>query len=59
MFTLPKQQVLQVAMSLLVFIPFTIFVMGESIKLDYIWAMICLMGAAYFIFRNTGGALRL
>ena len=57
--TLPQLQVLQVAMSLLVFIPVTIFVMGESIKLDYMWAMICLMGAAYFIFRNTGGALRL
>jgi len=26
--------------------------MGEGIKLDYLWAGLCLMGAVYFIFRS-------
>ena len=33
------------------FVPFVIFYMGEPLKLDYFWAGLCLMGAAYFIFR--------
>ena len=51
--TLSQLQVLQVGMSLLIFIPFAIFVMGYPIKTDYIWATLCLACAAYFIFRGT------
>ena len=51
--TLSQLQILQVGMSLLIFVPFTIFVMNEPIKLDYIWAAFCLLGAAYFIFRGV------
>ena len=51
--TLSQLQILQVGMSLLIFVPFTIFVMNEPIKLDYIWAALCLLGAAYFIFRGV------
>jgi len=50
--TLSQLQILQVGMSLLIFIPFTIFIMGEGVKMDYIWAACCLLGAAYFIFRG-------
>lgn len=50
--TLSQLQVLQVGMSLLLFIPFSILVMGKGIKMDYIWASLCLFGAGYFIFRN-------
>lgn len=50
--TLSQLQILQVGMSLLVFIPFAVFVMGHPIKLDYVWAAMCLLGAAYFIFRG-------
>ena len=50
--TLSQLQVLQVGISLLVFVPFAIFVMGHPIKLDYLWAAFCLIGAAYFIFRG-------
>jgi uncharacterized protein (DUF486 family) len=50
--TLSQLQVLQVGMSLLIFIPFAIFVMGQPVKLDYVWAALCLLGAAYFIFRG-------
>jgi len=50
--TLAQLQILQVGMSLLIFIPFSILVMGHQIKLDYVWASMCLLGAAYFVFRG-------
>ncbi|MEM7051582.1 MAG: DMT family protein [Acidobacteriota bacterium] len=49
--SLSQLQILQVGMSLLLFIPFSIVVMGSPIKTDYLWAAACLAGAAYFIFR--------
>ena len=49
--TLSQLQILQVGMSLLLFIPFAVFVMRYPLKLDYFWASLCLCGAAYFIFR--------
>ncbi len=52
--TLSQLQILQVGMSLLLFIPFTIFIMRQPIKLDYLLAALCLVGAAYFIFRGVG-----
>ncbi|KAB8334832.1 DMT family protein [Scytonema tolypothrichoides VB-61278] len=51
--SLSKLQILQVGMSLLIFMPFAIIIMGEPIKADYIWAALCLLAAAYFIFRST------
>ena len=51
--TLSQLQILQVGMSLLIFIPFAVIVMDHPIKLDYIWAALCLLGAAYFIFRGV------
>lgn len=50
--SLSKLQIIQVGMSLIIFIPFSIFVMKEPIRMDYIWAAGCLVGAAYFIFRG-------
>lgn len=50
--SLSQLQILQVAMSLIIFIPFSILVMDEAIKTDYIWAALCLCGASYFIFRG-------
>ena len=50
--TLSQLQILQVGMSLVLFIPFSVFVMGHPVKLDYIWASLCLIAAAYFIFRG-------
>lgn len=52
--SLSQLQVLQVGMSLLIFMPFAIFVMGHQIKMDYLWASFCLVGATYFIFRGVG-----
>jgi uncharacterized protein (DUF486 family) len=50
--TLSQLQILQVGLSLVLFIPFALIVMKHPVKLDYIWASLCLVGAAYFIFRG-------
>ena len=49
--SLAQLKILQEVITLSVFVPFAIFYMGEPLKLDYFWAGLCLMGAAYFIFR--------
>ena len=51
-FSLAQLQLLQIGMSLVIFIPFAIFVMGQPIKSDYLWASLCLGGAAFFVFRS-------
>ena len=35
-----------------VFVPFAILYMDQPVKLDYLWAALCIMGAVYFIFRE-------
>ena len=50
--TLTQLQILQIGMSLLISIQFTVFVIGSPVTPDYIWASFCLAGAAYFIFRG-------
>jgi len=52
--SLAQLKILQEVITLGVFVPFAIFYMKESIKLDYLWAGFCLMGAVFFIFRNGG-----
>ncbi len=48
---LSQLKVLQEAITLVVFVPFAIFYMKQPIKLDFLWAGLCLVGAVYFIFR--------
>ncbi len=43
-------------MSLLMFIPFSLIVMKTAIKLDYVWAALCLLAATHFIFRGANGS---
>lgn len=50
--TLPQLKILQEVITLLVFVPFAIIVMHQHIKLDYLWAALCMVGAVYFIFRS-------
>ncbi|HEX4856639.1 MAG TPA: DMT family protein [Limnobacter sp.] len=45
-------KVMQEIISLSVFVPFAVFYMKEPLKLDYLWAGLCLVGAAYFMFRD-------
>ena len=51
---LPQLKILQEVVTLAVFVPFAVIYMRQPLKLDYVWAAVCLMGAVYFIFR--GGA---
>jgi uncharacterized protein (DUF486 family) len=50
--SLPQLKILQEAITLVVFVPFAIFYMGQPLKLDYLWAAVCIMGAVFFIFRG-------
>lgn len=50
--TLPQLKIIQEVITLAVFVPFAIFYMGQPVKLDYLWAAFCIMGAVYFIFRS-------
>ena len=50
--TLPQLKILQEVISLTVFVPFVWFYMREPVKLDYLWAGLCMLGAVYFMFRR-------
>ena len=50
--SLGQLKILQEAITLVVFVPFAVFYMGQPLKLDYLWAGLCVMGAVYFIFRT-------
>ena len=50
--TLPQLKILQEVITLLVFVPFVLLYMKQGLRLDYLWAALCLCGAAYFIFRS-------
>lgn len=51
-FSLPQLKILQEVISLSVFVPFAVLYMQQPIKLDFLWAGLCLVGAVYFIFRS-------
>jgi hypothetical protein len=50
--SLPQLKIMQEAITLTVFVPFAVFYMKAPLKLDYLWAALCIMGAVYFIFRS-------
>jgi len=56
--SLGQLKILQEVITLSVFVPFAVLYMHEPIKLDYLWAALCLLGAVYFVFRShfTGGS---
>jgi hypothetical protein len=51
-FSLAQLKIIQEVITLSVFVPFAVLYMNEPLKLDYLWAALCLMGAVYFIFRT-------
>lgn len=57
-FDLGQLKIMQEIIALTVFAPFAIFYMKEPLRLDFVWAGLCLVGAAYFMFRApvSGGA---
>jgi len=51
-FNLAQLKIMQEAITLTVFVPFAVLYMQQPLKLDYLWAALCVMGAVYFIFRG-------
>ncbi len=49
--SLPQLKIMQEVITLTVFVPFAVIYMDQPVKLDYVWAGVCLLGAVYFIFR--------
>jgi uncharacterized protein len=50
--SLAQLKILQEVITLSVFVPFAMFYMHQPIKLDFLWAGLCLVGAVYFMFRS-------
>jgi uncharacterized protein len=52
--SLAQLKILQEVITLVVFVPFAVLYMGQPVKLDYLWAGLCIMGAVYFVVRSHG-----
>ena len=55
--SVPQLKILQEVITLSVFVPFSLFYLREPLKLDYLWAGLCLVGAVYFMFRGQPATL--
>jgi len=51
-FSVAQLKIMQEVITLSVFAPFAVLYMREPLKLDYLWAGLCLLGAVYFMFRT-------
>ena len=51
-YSLPQLKIIQEVITMIVFAGFTTMYMKQPLKLDYLWAGFCLIGAVYFIFRS-------
>ena len=49
---LGQLKILQEVITLSVFVPFALFYMKEDLKQDYLWAALCIVAAAFFMFRG-------
>ena len=52
--SLGQLKIMQEVITLGVFVPFALLYMKQPLKLDYLWAALCMLAAAYFIFRSHG-----
>ena len=50
--SLGQLKIVQEAITLAVFVPFAVFYMRQPLRLDFLWAALCICGAVYFIFRG-------
>jgi hypothetical protein len=50
--TLAQLKIVQEVITLVVFVPFAFYFMRQPLKLDFLWAALCLVGAVYFVFRG-------
>ena len=51
--TLPQLKILQEVITLAVFVPFAVLYMRQPVRLDFLWAALCIAGAVYFVFRGA------
>lgn len=51
--SLGQLKIIQEVITLAVFVPFVLFYMKQPLKLDYLWAACCILGAVYFVFRSV------
>jgi uncharacterized protein (DUF486 family) len=49
---LTQLKIIQEVITMVVFALFSVLYMKQTIKLDFLWAGLCLVGAVYFVFRN-------
>lgn len=52
-FNVGQLKIMQEVITLAVFVPFSVWFLGQPLKLDYLWAGLCLLGAVYFVFRSA------
>ena len=52
-FSVGQLKIMQEVITLAVFVPFAVIYLREPLKLDYLWAALCMVGAVYFIFRSA------
>ena len=50
--SLAQLKIMQEVITLIVFVPFAVLYMRQPLKLDYLWAALCIVGAVYFVFRS-------
>jgi uncharacterized protein (DUF486 family) len=50
--SLAQLKIMQEVITLAVFVPFALLFMKQPLKLDFLWAALCLVGAVYFVFRS-------
>jgi len=51
-YSIGQLKIMQEVITLGVFVPFSVWYMREPLKLDFLWAALCMLGAVYFVFRG-------
>jgi hypothetical protein len=51
-FSVAQLKIMQEVITLSVFVPFAVLYLNQPLKLDYLWAALCMLGAVYFMFRS-------
>jgi uncharacterized protein (DUF486 family) len=52
-FSVGQLKILQEVITLSVFLPFSVYFLRQPLRLDYLWAALCILGAVYFVFRGS------
>ena len=52
MLQLSQLKIIQEVITLVVFVPFAVVYMRQPLRLDFLWAALCVCGAVYFVFRG-------